>query len=217
MVRYESGEIVIGELDDRKVLSKKMIEKYDYKAIKKDFDDIVELLEMNMMFHSEHKEKLKYEVNDNLEFKIFVNPDLHDYTLTTEDDDLSESDTGILTMDKTLYEHFYELCELLLIKIHKAWKHLNEVEKFIIKSLEFDNPPSTDEDLEDVLMYCNKKYYQYKKSGFIKIGTQLRLEEARGSTRENFKKQEKKLEEEFYEKEKIQNWRRNKKITLSSK
>ena len=27
-------------------------------------------------------------------------------------------------------------------------------------------------------MYCNKKYYQYKKSGFIKLGTQLQIDRA---------------------------------------
>ena len=27
-------------------------------------------------------------------------------------------------------------------------------------------------------MYCNKKYYQYKKSGFIKLGTQLQIDKS---------------------------------------
>ena len=179
MVKYENGEIIVGMLDDTKVLSKKMIEKYNYKKIKEDFDDLVELLEMNKLFHSVYKERLQYEVTDDLEFKIFIDPNLHSYTAICNEEYLSESDTAILTMNKTTYEMFYELCEVLLIKIHLAWKHLNEVERFIIKSLEFDNPPSTDEELQDILLYCNKKYYQYKKSGFIKLGTQLQLEEAK--------------------------------------
>ena len=179
MVKYENGEIIVGMLDDTKVLSKKMIEKYDYKKIKEDFDDLVELLEMNKLFHSVYKERLQYEVTDDLEFKIFIDPNLHSYTAICNEEYLSESDAAILTMNKTTYEMFYELCEVLLIKIHLAWKHLNEVEKFIIKSLEFDNPPSTDEELQDILLYCNKKYYQYKKSGFIKLGTQLQLEDAK--------------------------------------
>lgn len=179
MVKYENGEIIVGMLDDTKVLSKKMIEKYDYKKIKEDFDDLVELLEMNKLFHSVYKERLQYEVTDDLEFKIFIDPNLHSYTAICNEEYLSESDTAILTMNKTTYEMFYELCEVLLIKIHLAWKHLNEVERFIIKSLEFDNPPSTDEELQDILLYCNKKYYQYKKSGFIKLGTQLQLEDAK--------------------------------------
>jgi len=163
MVRYENGEIVIGELDDTKVLSKKMISKYDYKKIKEDFDDLIDLLEMNMMFHSMRKENLKYKITDDLDFKIFVNNEIHNYTLICDEGRRTEADTAILTLDKTMYEQFYELCEMLLIKIHKAWNHLNEVEKFIIKSIEFDNPPITDEELEEKLMYCNRKYYQYKK------------------------------------------------------
>ena len=179
MVKYENGEIIVGMLDDTKVLSKKMIEKYNYKKIKEDFDDLVELLEMNKLFHSVYKERLQYEVTDDLEFKIFIDPNLHSYTAICNEEYLSESDTAVLTMNKTTYEMFYELCEVLLIKIHLAWKHLNEVERFIIKSLEFDNPPSADEELQDILLYCNKKYYQYKKSGFIKLGTQLQLEDAK--------------------------------------
>ena len=185
MVKYENGEIIVGMLDDTKVLSKKMIEKYNYKKIKEDFDDLVELLEMNKLFHSVYKERLQYEVTDDLKFKIFIDPNLHSYTAICNEEYLSESDTAVLTMNKTTYEMFYELCEVLLIKIHLAWKHLNEVERFIIKSLEFDNPPSADEELQDILLYCNKKYYQYKKnyqykkSGFIKLGTQLQLEDAK--------------------------------------
>lgn len=179
MVKYENGEIIVGMLDDTKVLSKKMIEKYNYKKIKEDFDDLVELLEMNKLFHSVYKERLQYEVTDDLEFKIFIDPNLHSYTAICNEEYLSELDTAVLTMNKTTYEMFYELCEVLLIKIHLAWKHLNEVERFIIKSLEFDNPPSADEELQDILLYCNKKYYQYKKSGFIKLGTQLQLEDAK--------------------------------------
>lgn len=179
MVKYENGELVVGMLDDTKVLSLKTIEKYDYKRIKQDFDELVELLEMNMLFHSIYKERLKYDVDDNLEFRIYVDPKLKDFTIGIEDGNVSYSDTTVFTMDKTMYEQYYVLCEQLLIRIHKAWNHLNEVERFIIKSLEFDNPSSTDEELEDKLMYCNKKYYQYKKSGFIKLGTQLQLEEAK--------------------------------------
>ena len=80
MVKYENGEIIVGMLDDTKVLSKKMIEKYNYKKIKEDFDDLVELLEMNKLFHSVYKERLQYEVTDDLEFKIFIDPNLHSYT-----------------------------------------------------------------------------------------------------------------------------------------
>lgn len=179
MVKYENGELVVGLLDDTKVLSKETIKNYDYKAIKEDFDEIVELLEMNKLFHSIYEEKLKYEITDDLEFKIFINPSIKTYTCDCINEIISATDSSLLTMDKRMYEQYYSLCEMLLIKIKNSWNHLNEVEKFIIKSLEFDNPKSNDDELEAKLLYCNKKYYQYKKSGFIKMGTQLQLEETK--------------------------------------
>ncbi len=189
MVKYDKeGKIIVGKLDDTKVLSKEMIESYDYKTIKKYFDEIVEILEMNKLFHSVYKERLKYKVTDELEFKIYVNPNFQYFTIASGEKHVTESDTAIITMHKAIYEQYYELCELLLIKIQKAWNHLNEVEKFIIKSLEFDNPPATDEDLQDDLKFCNKRYYQYKKSGFIKMGTQLQLEEAKQNDKKRTKK-----------------------------
>jgi hypothetical protein len=179
MVKYKNGELVVGLLDDTKVLSKETIKNYDYKAIKEDFDEIVELLEMNKLFYSIYEEKLKYEITDDLEFKIFINPSIKTYTCDSLNEIISETDSSLLTMDKRMYEQYYSLCEMLLIKVKNSWSHLNEVEKFIIKSLEFDNPKSNDDELEAKLLYCNKKYYQYKKSGFIKMGTQLQLEEAK--------------------------------------
>ena len=179
MVKYdENGDIVVGLLDDTRVLSKKIIERYDYKDIKQNFDYLVEILEMNKMYHSMYRSLLEYEITDDLEFKTNVNPATRDYTYDVKADHLSTTDTAIFTLDKTHYEQYIELCKHLLIKVKQSWKQLNEVERFIIKSLEFDNPSSTDEQLQDQLMYCNKKYYQYKKSGFIKLGTQLQIDRA---------------------------------------
>lgn len=179
MVKYdENGDIVVGLLDDTRVLSKKIIERYDYKDIKQNFDYLVEILEMNKMYHSMYRSLLGYEITDDLEFKTNVNPATRDYTYDVKAEHLSTTDTAIFTLDKTHYEQYIELCKHLLIKVKQSWKQLNEVERFIIKSLEFDNPSSTDEQLQDQLMYCNKKYYQYKKSGFIKLGTQLQIDRA---------------------------------------
>ena len=50
-----------------------------------------------------------------------------------------------------------------------------EVEKFIIKSLEFDNPPETDEELMDRLMTYKNGYYLSKKSAYIKMALQLNI------------------------------------------
>ena len=179
MVKYnDNGELVVGLLDDTRVLSKSIIERYDYKDIKENFDYLVEILEMNKMYHSMYRDLLEYEITDDLEFKTFVNPSVIDLTYDSKTDHLSTTDTSVFTLDKSHYEQYIELCKQLLIKVKQSWKQLNEVERFIIKSLEFDKPSSTDEVLQEQLMYCNKKYYQFKKSGFIKLGTQLQIDRA---------------------------------------
>lgn len=179
MVKYdENGNIVVGLLDDTRVLSKTIIERYNYKDIKENFDYLVEILEMNKMYHSMYRDLLDYEITDDLEFKTYINYSDKEYTYDVRAEYVSTTDTSVFTLDKTQYEQYIELCKILLLKVKQSWKQLNEVERFIIKSLEFDNPSSTDEQLQDQLMYCNKKYYQYKKSGFIKLGTQLQIDKA---------------------------------------
>lgn len=179
MVKYdENGNIVVGLLDDTRVLSKTIIERYNYKDIKENFDYLVEILEMNKMYHSMYRNLLDYEITDDLEFKTYINYSDKEYTYDVRAEYVSTTDTSVFTLDKTQYEQYIELCKILLLKVKQSWKQLNKVERFIIKSLEFDNPSSTDEQLQDQLMYCNKKYYQYKKSGFIKLGTQLQIDKA---------------------------------------
>ena len=179
MVKYdENGNIVVGLLDDTRVLSKTIIERYNYKDIKENFDYLVEILEMNKMYHSMYRNLLDYEITDDLEFKTYINYSDKEYTYDVRAEYVSTTDTSVFTLDKTQYEQYIELCKILLLKVKQSWKQLNEVERFIIKSLEFDNPSSTDEQLQDQLMYCNKKYYQYKKRGFIKLGTQLQIDKA---------------------------------------
>ena len=61
-------------------------------------------------------------------------------------------------------------------KSKMSYNHLNEVEKFIIKSLEFDEPPLTDEELIDRLITYKNGYYLSKKSAFIKLALQLDIQ-----------------------------------------
>ena len=42
------------------------------------------------------------------------------------------------------------MCTILLRRVKKSFDKLNEVEKFIIKSLKFDEPKLTDEEIK----YC---------------------------------------------------------------
>ena len=108
MVKYdENGDIVVGLLDDTRVLSKKIIERYDYKDIKQNFDYLVEILEMNKMYHSMYRSLLEYEITDDLEFKTNVNPATRDYTYDVKAEHLSTTDTAIFTLDKILRVNKY--------------------------------------------------------------------------------------------------------------
>ena len=57
---------------------------------------------------------------------------------------ISTTNTSVITLDRKAYDKSIELCTNLLKKVKASYDKLNEVEKFIIKSLEFDNPPETD-------------------------------------------------------------------------
>ena len=182
MVKYDGeGNIIVALLDDSRVISKETIKQENYKQYKKDFDEIVELLALNKLYHSLYTEILDYHISDDLEFITLANETYKTATRVKEVPILLKEDNQIFTMDKSLYKMYYELCCELLIKVKRSWSKLNEVERFIIKSLEFDTPPDTDEDISYKLKYDSKKYYQYKESGFIKLGMQLKVSDARNA------------------------------------
>lgn len=182
MVKYDGeGNIIVALLDDSRVISKETIKQENYKQYKKDFDEIVELLALNKLYHSLYTEILDYHISDDLEFITLANETYKTATRVKVVPILLKEDNQIFTMDKSLYKMYYELCCELLIKVKRAWSKLNEVERFIIKSLEFDTPPDTDEDISYKLKYDSKKYYQYKESGFIKLGMQLKVSNARNA------------------------------------
>ena len=182
MVKYDGEEnIIVALLDDSRVISKETIKQENYKQYKKDFDEIVELLALNKLYHSLYTEILDYHISDDLEFITLADETYKTATRVKEVPILLKEDNQIFTMDKSLYKMYYELCCELLIKVKRSWSKLNEVERFIIKSLEFDTPPDTDEDISYKLKYDSKKYYQYKESGFIKLGMQLKVSDARNA------------------------------------
>ena len=182
MIKYDNnGEIIACLLDETGVISKERIKQENYKQYKKDFDEVVELLSLNKLYHSMCSELLNYEITDDLEFKTIVIDKYDTPTIVKNSPVISFEDNEILTMDKQAYEYFYELCINLLIKVKRSWDKLNEVERFIIKCLEFDTPPDTDENISYKLKYDSKKYYQFKESAFIKLGIQLKVGETRKS------------------------------------
>lgn len=104
MIKYdENGEIIPGLLDGSKVLSEGRIKKEDYKTIKLDFEELVELLELNKLYHSVRSNYLKYKIDENLEFVTFTNIANKEISLVPGNRKIVNKDKSILTMDKKMY------------------------------------------------------------------------------------------------------------------
>lgn len=192
MIKVEDGKLQAELLDNRGTLSNKIIEQYDYIELKNDFAEIVDILSTNMLVHAMYEEALKYEITEDLEFKIFIDENVKDYTLSydlaTDYSYISTTNTSVITLDRKAYDKSIELCTNLLKKVKASYDKLNEVEKFIIKSLEFDNPPETDEELMDRLMTYKNGYYLSKKSAYIKMAIQLNIKNVKKMESDDFLK-----------------------------
>lgn len=165
MIKYdEYGKIVISTLNESGVLNERIIKSYDYIKFKNDLERVIDLMIMNEMAHQLYREELKYEINEQLEFITFFN-----------DPNPNSTRTEVVTYSRQYYDSSTGACKALLRKVKTAWSYLNDVERFIIKGLEFDDPTRTDEDITDELMTYKNKYIQYKKSAYIKLGTVLKL------------------------------------------
>lgn len=70
--------------------------------------------------------------------------------------------------------------------VTSARQKLNEAEKFIIKSLEFDNPLETDKELIDGLMTYKNVYYLSKKSAYVKMAIQLNIKNVKKMESDDF-------------------------------
>ena len=82
MIKVENCRLQAELLDNRGILSDKIIEQYDYIELKNDFAEIVDILSTNMLVHAMYEEALKYEITEDLEFKIFIDENIKDYTLS---------------------------------------------------------------------------------------------------------------------------------------
>lgn len=190
MIIVKDGKLQAELLDNKGTLSNKIIEQYDYIELKNDFAEIVDILSTNMLVHAMYEEALKYEITEDLEFKIFIDENIKDYTLSydlaTDYSYISTTNTSVITLDRKAYDKSIELCTNLLKKVKASYDKLNEVEKFIIKSLEFDNPPETDEELMDRLMTYKNGYYLSKKSAYIKMAIQLNIKNVKKRESDDF-------------------------------
>ena len=192
MIKVKDGKLQAELLDNKGTLSNKIIEQYDYIELKNDFAELVDILSTNMLVHAMYQEALKYEITEDLEFKIFIDENVKDYTLSydlaTDYSYISTTNTSVITLDRKAYDKSIELCTNLLKKVKASYDKLNEVEKFIIKSLEFDNPPETDEELMDRLMTYKNGYYLSKKSAYIKMAIQLNIKNVKKMESDDFLK-----------------------------
>ena len=185
MIKLVDNKLQADILDCSKVINSETIKNYNYIEFKNDFELIVDILSTNMLVHSLYQEILKYEVTEDLEFKIFVDDAVNDYSLAydlkTGKSYESVVDNSILSIDRAVYDSSVELCIILLRRVKRSFDNLSEVEKFIIKSLEFDEIKITDEDLIERLLTHKNGYYTYKKSAFIKMGLQLNIRDLKQS------------------------------------
>lgn len=203
MITYDkNGALNYPALERKGTLPESVINQYNYIEMKNDFELVVELLATNKLVHSMYKELLKYEITDDLEFKIFTDDEVKDImivsNIATGYSYMAETDTSIITLDREAYDTSVEMCMYLLKRVKLSYDNLNEVEKFIIKSLEFDEPPLTDEELIDLLKLYKNGYYSSKKSAFIKMVLQLNIRNVKKLTPEDLLKkllveQEKKI------------------------
>ena len=180
MIKVEDGKLQAELLDNKGTLPEKIINQYNYIEMKNNFEEVVDILATNKLVHALYQEKLKYEVSEDLEFKIFIDSNIKDYMITYNLANAysyeSDKDTAVLSLNREQYDSSIEMCMILLKRVKMSYDHLNEVEKFIIKSLEFDEPPLTDEELIDRLMTYKNGYYLSKKSAFIKLALQLDIQ-----------------------------------------
>jgi len=156
------GTIDAALLDDTGCLSEKIMKSYDYMEMKRDFEDILNTLYLNQMSNAFYKESLQYSVNDDLEFIV-----------TCSDPRNDKNDIQIMTLDRTIYDNSYIVCEELLHKVKDAWNNLNEVERYILKCLYFDNPKIPDEEIIELLATYKNKFNLMKRSAYTKMNVIL--------------------------------------------
>ena len=179
MIELKNGKIIPELLDNTGALNKNTIDYYSYNECKINFEEIVDILETNKLIHATLIEDLEYTITEDLNFKIKDDNYPNEYSIIKVFNNqivrVVNFDTEVYTLDRKDYESSVTLCMLLLRKVKQSFDQLNEVEKYIIKSLEFDMPHLSDEEIIYRLIYYNKNYYQAKKSAFIKLGLQLNI------------------------------------------
>lgn len=176
IVLDENGKLIINKLEVSNSLSSSIIKKYNFNNMRKEFHDILDLMQENYFNHVCYQEFLKYNIDEELNFIV-----IEDANYTVESIDKYgrnlKQDSVFRIFSKEMYKQEIILCENLLYRVRDSYNNLDEVEKFIIKNFEFMNQSKyTDETLMDELLLYKDKYYDLKKSAYIKMGLQLNLD-----------------------------------------
>ena len=176
IVLDENRKLIINKLEVSNLLSSSIIKKYNFNNMRKEFHDILDLMQENYFNHVCYQEFLKYNIDEELNFIVIEDPN---YTVESVDKygrNLKQ-DSVFRIFSKEMYKQEIILCENLLYRVRDSYNNLDEVEKFIIKNFEFMNQSKyTDETLMDELLLYKDKYYDLKKSAYIKMGLQLNLD-----------------------------------------
>ena len=176
IVLDENRKLIINKLEVSNSLSSSIIKKYNFNNMRKEFHDILDLMQENYFNHVCYQEFLKYNIDEELNFIVIEDPN---YTVESVDKygrNLKQ-DSVFRIFSKEMYKQEIILCENLLYRVRDSYNTLDEVEKFIIKNFEFMNQSKyTDETLMDELLLYKDKYYDLKKSAYIKMGLQLNLD-----------------------------------------
>ena len=176
IVLDENRKLIINKLEVSNSLSSSIIKKYNFNNMRKEFHDILDLLQENYFNHVCYQEFLKYNIDEELNFIVIEDPN---YTVESVDKygrNLKQ-DSVFRIFSKEMYKQEIILCENLLYRVRDSYNNLDELEKFIIKNFEFMNQSKyTDETLMDELLLYKDKYYDLKKSAYIKMGLQLNLD-----------------------------------------
>ena len=176
IVLDENGKLIINKLEVSNSLSSSIIKKYNFNNMRKEFHDILDLMQENYFNHVCYQEFLKYNIDEELNFIVIEDPNYMVESVDKYGRNLKQ-DSVFRIFSKEMYKQEIILCENLLYRVWDSYNNLDELEKFIIKNFEFMNQSKyTDETLMDELLLYKDKYYDLKKSAYIKMGLQLNLD-----------------------------------------
>ena len=169
IVLDENGKLIINKLEVSNSLSSSIIKKYNFNNMRKEFHDILDLMQENYFNHVCYQEFLKYNIDEELNFIVIEDPNYMVESVDKYGRNLKQ-DSVFRIFSKEMYKQEIILCENLLYRVRDSYNNLDEVEKFIIKNFEFMNQSKyTDETLMDELLLYKDKYYDLKKSAYIKM------------------------------------------------